>query len=168
MKALCCSVVRISRMRKAVLSTKPAISTAKLIIPISNQRPVRQFTTIQPMLSARATAMSSAPSKPTNKTFRRRISLSTMTYRITPSRYSTGMPYPGRMLYPECRLNSQVSGCLARDLSRRWNPNVPSQTDFLEQPDLQPSEIELEASKSVSCRSGMGMMIVVPTFTKSK
>ena len=69
---------------------------------------------------------------------------------------------------PEYRLNSQVSGGLARDLSRRWNSNVPSQADLLEQLDLKPSEIELESPKSVACRSGMGMMIVVPTFTKGK
>ena len=46
------------RSRKAVLSTSPAISTAKLMMPNSSRRPVRQFRRIQPMFSVIAPAIS--------------------------------------------------------------------------------------------------------------
>src|SRR6185503_20099178 len=72
-KASCCSLRRISRIRKVVLSTTPNISTMKKIIPkISSASSVR-LRMIQPKLRATASATRHAPSVMKNMTdFRRR------------------------------------------------------------------------------------------------
>src|SRR5438309_9894601 len=62
MKLSCCSLRRISRTRKLVLTIKPAISTANKITPKNSMTPSRQFRMIQPTLSATASATRPTPS----------------------------------------------------------------------------------------------------------
>src|ERR1700757_518582 len=62
MKLSCCSLRRISRTRKLVLTIKPAISTANRITPRNSMTPSRQFRMIQPTLSATASATRPTPS----------------------------------------------------------------------------------------------------------
>ena len=73
MKASCCSLLRISRIRNAVFSTSPPTSTTKLITPSSTRSPARQLTTMKPTLRAAATAISPLPSSATSTTERLRF-----------------------------------------------------------------------------------------------
>src|SRR6201993_318473 len=70
MKLSCCSLRRISRTRKLVLTINPAISTANRITPKNSMTPSRQFRMIQPTLSATASA-----TRPTPRTMKKAIVL---------------------------------------------------------------------------------------------
>ena len=60
-KLSCCSLRRISRTRKTVFSTTPAMMNAKKMIPRTRAPTSRHFRTIQLTLSAMATPIRQAP-----------------------------------------------------------------------------------------------------------
>src|ERR1041385_3829136 len=62
MKASCCSLRRISRIKKVVFSTRPAIISTKKIMPRTSIATSRQLRMIQLTLSATAAATSNDPS----------------------------------------------------------------------------------------------------------
>src|SRR2546423_5333634 len=62
MKASCCSLRRISRTRKIVLSMRPAMMTPKKMTPSTSRATLRQLSRIQLTFSARASPTRHAPS----------------------------------------------------------------------------------------------------------
>src|SRR5437763_370356 len=62
MKASCCSLRRISRTRKIVLSMRPAMMTPKKTTPSTSRATLRQLSRIQLTFSARASPTRHAPS----------------------------------------------------------------------------------------------------------
>src|SRR5919206_4394863 len=62
MKALCCSFRRISRTRKIVLRTSPAMMALKNMMPRTSSATLRQLSRIQLTLSATASPTRQAPS----------------------------------------------------------------------------------------------------------
>src|SRR4029077_17914751 len=61
MKLSCCSLRRISRIRKLVFTIIPAISRAKKITPRKSRTPSRQFRMIQPTFSPTASSTRQTP-----------------------------------------------------------------------------------------------------------
>src|SRR6185312_5775621 len=61
MKASCCSLRRISRIRKVVFRTRPTIISTKKTMPKTSIATSRQLRMIQPTLSAVASATRQAP-----------------------------------------------------------------------------------------------------------
>src|SRR5678815_2697151 len=72
-KLSCCSLRLISRTRKMVFSTSPAMIRRKKIAPRKRRTPSRQFRMIQPTLSATARAIRQMPSVSENAMALRRL-----------------------------------------------------------------------------------------------
>src|SRR5262245_30893558 len=78
MKASCCSLRLISRIRNVVFRTTPKISTTKKIIPKTSSATSRQLSRIQPTFNAIANATRHAPSVMKKATDLRRRGLTRM------------------------------------------------------------------------------------------
>src|ERR1043165_4926153 len=75
MKASCCSLRRISRIRKVVLTISPKMSRSKKTMPSTRNTTCRKLRMIQPTLNATASATRHAPSVTKNATDLRRRGL---------------------------------------------------------------------------------------------
>src|SRR5918911_3166474 len=87
MKALCCSLRRISRTRKIVLRTRPAMMALKKMTPRTSSATLRQLSRIQLTLSVTASPTRHAPSVMKNATdLRWPLSLMRLNRNVTLSR----------------------------------------------------------------------------------
>src|SRR5271166_2853844 len=165
-KLSCRSLRRTSRTRKMVLSTRPAMSSAKKGMPTTRGTRRRQLRMIQPTLSVTATPTRHAPSTMNSTTFRLRPLIlmgATVTRRKKNRplgkvyRAGDGIGWRRKFLCYSRRL--RIGRIVLCDL------DVPGEAEFLEQPDAVVVWINLVPCEAVARGNGMRMMIVVPSFT---
>src|SRR5712692_10493912 len=129
MNAPCCSFRRISRTRKIVLSTTPVMMSGKARTPRISIPASRQLTITQPMLSARAPAVTQTP----------RTMKNAMDFRRPPDVIRHSIDELGGDLF-FVRL-ADLGGL-----------DVPDEPDGLEEPQREPREVEFVPGQAVAGR----------------
>src|SRR6476620_1572092 len=152
MKESCCSLRRISRTRKIVFRTIPAMISRKKMTPRIASTPVRQLRTTQLTLSATARATRQIPRTVKKITDRRRPL-------IIQREYRNGQP-------AERRISGRSGGFLRGDMRHLRDLQIADEADGVEELERDPGDVELVPREPMTRRHRVRVMVVVPAFAK--
>src|SRR5579864_8161736 len=158
MKASCCSLRRISRTRKAVLTTTPPMIMASSRMPRKSRIPLRQLSRTQPMYSSRMTEMRPAPSAMKNAMDLRRPA-TTMT-----TAYRGAAKADTERVFKRSDLRGFSLNQGGGDLRHAHRFCDAQEFEHL---DLDPGGVEFVPGQAVPRRCRVGMVVVMPSFAES-